>query len=211
MKIRVFALIFISIFILTALPISIAEAALPNGSFDSWDDVHDLTTWTETFSTPHNITQESTIIQAASGFSVKANGSIMEATVRIEQAVAVTSGNNYTFSVWVLDDAGGTSDYVEIYVDSWDHGGTFYNATDTGTSDSPAWRQLSVQFIADSANIDLVIYFYGYSGSYTELYVDSAEFYEGPLINETQYFGLVFIAALIVPLIVLIIYKKRKE
>ncbi len=210
MKIRIFALTFISIFVLTALPISIADAALPNGNFDSWDGAHDLTTWTETFTTPNNITQEISVVKAVGGSSVKANGSTMESATIIRQTVAVTIGNNYTFSVWALDNAGGSSDYVDMDVSSWGHGGSVSNNSGTGASDSPVWRQLSVQFVADAANIDVRIFFMGWSATYIELYVDSAEFYEGSL-NETQYFGLVFIAALIVPLIFLIIYKKRKE
>ena len=102
-------------------------------------------------------------------------------TIRFEQTVAITAGNNYNFSFWALDnDPAGR---VRVAVRWYDSGGSFISGYyGDYSSDNSSWQQLSSgSQTAPASAVDAHIEIRGYdvssgwSGSAT-VYLDDAEF-----------------------------------
>ncbi len=102
-------------------------------------------------------------------------------TIRFEQAISVTAGNNYSFSFWALDnDPGGRA---RVAIRWFDSGGGFLDGYyGDYTSDNASWQQLTsgsqtAPAGAVEATIEIRLYDVsaGWTGSAT-VYVDDAEF-----------------------------------
>jgi len=136
-----------------------------NGNFESWSNgVPD--NWT-TIDSGISVTPSSSLVYNGSSAAAITVNTATQGSTDFRQTVSVTSGQSYTFSVWVYHTEGGIS--ARLYVDGYQG---YSNPSTTGQ-----WQQISHTITPSSSSIEVGLRFYdqsGFDGSEV-VYVDSFE------------------------------------
>ncbi len=146
-----------------ALVVSIANADVTNGGFESWT-TSTPDNWT-TIDSGISVTKNNQIVKAGSSSAAIAVNTGTQSATDIQQLVAVEAGKSYEFSTWVYHTLGAVK--ARLYVDGY-QGYSNENLINQ-------WQQISYTYNATSSkNIAVGLRFYdlaGFSGSET-VYID---------------------------------------
>lgn len=139
---------------------------------DSWSSSSDLDSWGELTANSGFISQETSTVHTGGGSSAtlwiqSPSGAV---STLVQSSILVTSGQDYIFAVWVLDNFAYT--YIRINASSGSNGPV---SDDTSASDSASWRQLSVTITADGNAAEVYIEAVQVNSGFTEtVYADDA-------------------------------------
>ncbi len=161
---------------LVAFATANAQNLVPNGNFESWDDPNTPTGWT--YESGVTFDQESgTVYQGTYSAKVTLTTQNQSNTDTESDFFAVTAGQDYEFSFWVLDNdpAGNARLVVRWYDASQNYLSANYGAY---SSDDPNWQKVSGTYTAPSnaAYAKFCFRFYDVSGNWdgdAVFYIDS--------------------------------------
>ena len=161
---------------LVAFATANAQNLVPNGNFESWDDPNTPTGWT--YESGVTFDQESgTVYQGTYSAKVTLTTQNQGNTDTESDFFAVTAGQDYEFSFWVLDNdpAGNARLVVRWYDASQSYLSANYGAY---SSDDPNWQKVSGTYTAPSnaAYAKFCFRFYDVSGNWdgdAVFYIDS--------------------------------------
>lgn len=151
---------------LSALMLSTsALSQVSNGNFENWSS-GSPDSWT-TIDSGISVSESTSIVQSGSSSAAITVNTGTQSSTDFRQTISVTSGQSYTFSVWVYHTEGSVA--ARLYVDGYQG---YSTPGDTGQ-----WQQLSYTYTPSSSSIEVGLRFYdrsGFDGSEV-VYIDSFE------------------------------------
>jgi endonuclease I len=144
----------------------VAIANIENGKFENWSG-STPSDWT-TIDSGISLSESTSVVKSGSSAAAVTVNTGSQASTDLRQAVGVTSGETYNFSVWVYHTEGNMR--ARLYVNGYQG---YSTASTTGQ-----WQELTYSYTASStSNIDVGLRFYdvsGFDGSEV-VYVDDFE------------------------------------